>query len=417
MSLFTARTFLNALTSTLLITGLSACGDGDPGSETPLVPERTKNSTTNTTTDVSVPWARVLEAIPDPTVVKDSDLRDAITKSGMPWRIQHNSTGIELLFVPSGEFIMGKSPGDDQALPCELPAHRVLISTGFYIGRTEVTQQQWSKLGLRNPSPSQTLADERRATEIHRLLQRGYTQEEVDSSVGPPPSLLEQYGQFPVTALWSAGPELCDFLEASGFQLPSEAQWEFACRAGVRTPRYGRAEESSWVNGTINPVAQLKPNGFGLHDMLGNAMEICLDSFFDDAYTVQQDGITDPISSKGNTPARQGFGGWSGVRIRDLSDKERDAERKEATRLGISPEAYRERQNMRDSFTESRTIRGGFSQPSCRASWRGSHSLFSSRLDFVGVRVIRATAGLTIDWGKLEISTLAATPPQSSYSR
>ena len=416
MSIFRAWKFLNTLTITLLIAGLSACGDRDPVSNTPAVPERTKNSTTNTTTDVSVPWARVLEAIPDPTVVKDSDLRDAITKSGMPWRIQHHSTGIELLFVPSGEFIMGKSPGDDEALPCELPAHRVLISTGFYIGRTEVTQQQWSKLGLRNPSPFQTLADERRATEIHRLLQRGYTQEEVDGSVGPPPNLLEQYGQFPVTALGGAGPELHDFLEASGFQLPSEAQWEFACRAGIRTPRYGRAEESSWVNGTINPVAQLNPNGFGLHDMLGNAMEICQDSFFDDAYTVQQDGITDPISSKGNAPARAGSDAIFGGPIFFVSSKALEEEQKEATRLGISPEAYRERQKRLGDFTERRTIRGGFSPQSCRASWRRDHSV-SPRSDLVGVRVIRATAGLTIDWGKLEISTRAATPPQSSYSR
>ena len=96
-------------------------------------------------------WATtVLEVLPDAAVVTNVTMRNAITASGLPWRVRDNGTGIEMLLVPSGTFTMGCSPsisyptcGSDES-----PTHQVTLSA-FYIGRYEVTQAQWTaKMGV-----------------------------------------------------------------------------------------------------------------------------------------------------------------------------------------------------------------------------------------------------------------------------
>ncbi|MCX6181519.1 MAG: SUMF1/EgtB/PvdO family nonheme iron enzyme, partial [Bacteroidetes bacterium] len=66
--------------------------------------------------------------------------------------MKDKSTGIEMLLVPPGKFIMGLSPGDTEAGDCEKPAHEVTLTQPFYLGRTEVTQTQWVKVSGNNPS-------------------------------------------------------------------------------------------------------------------------------------------------------------------------------------------------------------------------------------------------------------------------
>lgn len=75
---------------------------------------------------------------------------------------------------------------------------------------------------------------------------------------------------------------------AAGFRLPSEAEWEFACRAGTRDPRYGDLEEVAWYEGNsggkTQPVGLLQPNNWGLYDMLGNVWEWCEDVYDPSVY-------------------------------------------------------------------------------------------------------------------------------------
>ena len=105
------------------------------------------------TSPVVPTWATLLEAVPDPTVVTDANLRAAIVASGFAWRVRDNAANIEMLLVPGGTFMMGCSASTE--FDCEfveIPTHQVTLTQAFYMGRYEVTQAQWTaKMGI-NPS-------------------------------------------------------------------------------------------------------------------------------------------------------------------------------------------------------------------------------------------------------------------------
>ena len=205
-------------------------------------------------------WGTVLESAPDPTIVTDPSLRAAIESSGLPWRVRDNGTGIELLLVPAGVFQMGCTPSTGYAcLPHESPVHSVVISTPFYLGRFEVTQSQWiSRVGS-NPSRFQG-----------------------ESASASQP--VEQVS-------WD---DVQGFLAGSGLRLPSEAEWEFACRAGTVTAFSNGANDEasslavSWSvpnSGGRTHGVGLKPgNRLGFHDMHGNVWEWVNDWYGADYY-------------------------------------------------------------------------------------------------------------------------------------
>ena len=213
----------------------------------------------------SLPWATVIQQEPDPAVVTNSALRTAIAATGLPWRVRDNGTGIEMVLVPPGIFDMGCIQGSNSfgCYSWEQPVHAVTLTNAFYIGRYEVTQAQWqAKMGS-NPS---------------------YYRGQADSPSRP----VEQVS-------WNT---IQGFLTATGMQLPTEAQWEYACRAGTTTPFHSGP---GFPNGTTddNLVSQIAwyyfntcsggdgcrthavgtkaANAFGLHDMLGNVWEWCGD--------------------------------------------------------------------------------------------------------------------------------------------
>ena len=195
-------------------------------------------------------WATMLEALPDPAVVADANLRAAIVASGFAWRIKDTSSNIEMLLVPGGTFMMGCSPGDAECYSDESPAHQVTLTNDFYMGKTEVTQAQWqAKMGS-NPS--------------YFVAGNGYP-----GSFDRP---VEQVS-------WNT---IQSFNSATGLRLPTEAEWEYACRIGTTTARYGELNAiawyyQNWTNFGAQPVATKLPNALGLYDTIGNVWEWCQD--------------------------------------------------------------------------------------------------------------------------------------------
>ena len=201
-------------------------------------------------TFVALPWYTVLEQAPNPAVVTNANLRAAITATGLPWRVRDTGTGIEMLLVPAGTFTMGCSPGDAECGGDESPAHQVTLTNAFYMGKTEVTQAQWqAKMGS-NPS--------------YFVPANGYSSDTTKPVEG---------------VSWDT---IQSFNSATGLRLPTEAEWEYACRAGTTTARYGELNAiawyyQNWTNYGTQPVATKLPNALGLYDTLGNVWEWCQD--------------------------------------------------------------------------------------------------------------------------------------------
>ena len=223
----------------------------------------------------SLTWATVLEPAPNPKVITSADLRKRIVAVGLPWRVQDKKTGIELLLIPPGTFQMGASKGDKDAEDSEKPTHSVTISKPFYLGRTHVTCEQWILVNHK----------EKKYQEHRRFHMQG-----------------QSLANDPVTRLpWKFCHEFC---KKTGFELPTEAQWEYACRAESITPIYGPLGQIAWFKDNCNirdvpyAVGKKKPNGFGLYDMLGNLEQWCADWFGQNFYQMCKAGVTDPTGPK-----------------------------------------------------------------------------------------------------------------------
>jgi formylglycine-generating enzyme required for sulfatase activity len=206
-------------------------------------------------------WATLLEAQPDPAIVTSASLRAAITATGYAWRVRDNASQIEMLLVPPETFTMGCSASSQSGCDSdESPVHAVTLTNAFYMGRYEVTQAQWTARMGSNPSFFQSASAQVPAAQV-------------------PNRPVEQVS-------WDT---IQGFLSTTGLRLPTEAEWEYACRAGTTTAFHGWPAQTAgtnndslvgniaWFNSNSNnqtrPVGGLFPNGFGLHDMSGNVWE------------------------------------------------------------------------------------------------------------------------------------------------
>jgi uncharacterized surface protein with fasciclin (FAS1) repeats/formylglycine-generating enzyme required for sulfatase activity len=265
-------------------------------------------------------WCEIVEKDVDAKVVTDPALREAIVRTGLPWRVRDKASGVEMLLVPPGQFMMGKTPGDAEALANEVPAHAVTISRPYYLGRFEVTKEQWAKvLGSSASTGAERVEPGVQGVQLEVgggtvVVSGGY--ELVDSKGNPVPTRQTAeagpdgtvvFTTTPVEATPAGAPDtraglpilasfsrVNDFCRAAGARLPTEAEWEYACRAGVQAPRYGELDAIAWhlanSGGRRQPIGGKAANPLGFHDMIGNAWEWVNDLYGD--YT--RSATTDP---------------------------------------------------------------------------------------------------------------------------
>jgi len=185
-------------------------------------------------------------------------------------------------WIPPGTFMMGCSPGDNDCDDDEKPAHRVTITKGFWLGQTPVTQQGYQRVIGQNPS---------------NFKGASLPVETVD---------------------WNEAEAYC---LAIGGRLPTEAEWEYAARAGSTGARYGNVDEIAWHSGNsdskTHEVGQKLPNAFGLFDMLGNVWQWTADRFGDYPSGAQSDP-SGAVSGQGRSLRGRSWGSFSRtVRVSD----------------------------------------------------------------------------------------------------
>jgi len=187
--------------------------------------------------------------------------------------VETNSLGMKLVLIPPGEFVMG-SPPTEQGRNSSETQHDVKLTKAFYMAATEVTQEQWQAVMGKNPS-------------------------------------FFEGASLPVdTVPWAEAVDFCRKLgerEHADYRLPTEAQWEYACRAGTTTPFHTGATittEQANYNGEFTygdgkkgvfreestRAGSFPANAWGLHDMHGNVWEWCEDWY--GTYPTEQ--VTDP---------------------------------------------------------------------------------------------------------------------------
>ncbi len=207
---------------------------------------------------------------------------DTVSSDNRPTPIT-NEYGMVFVYIPPGEFLMG-SPPDESGRQSNEHRHLVVLTQGFYIMTTEVTQKQWTAVMGDNPSAFSDCAPDCPVenvawTEVNRFIKTLNKRKKV--------KIDRSAGNQPVKSQKNQTSDVKD--ESLGrlrYRLPTEAEWEYACRAGSRGWFYFGGDiwnlnEYAWyknnAGGQPHPVARKKANAFGLYDVHGNVWEWCFD--------------------------------------------------------------------------------------------------------------------------------------------
>ncbi|MCX7043857.1 MAG: SUMF1/EgtB/PvdO family nonheme iron enzyme [Candidatus Sumerlaeota bacterium] len=201
-------------------------------------------------------------------------------------KIITTSSGVEMVFIPAGDFKMGAAGWNED----EAPVHAVKIGA-FLMDRTEVTQEQYAKMEMPDPSHFKNPKNPVEQVNWPQAAQFCNRRSEAE---GLKPCYNEATAE-------------CDY-EAPGYRLPTEAEWEYACRAGTSGAySFGddplRLGEYAWFADNASKkthlVAQKKPNPWGLYDIYGNVSEWCNDVYDKGYYAASpQDNPRGPAKGK-----------------------------------------------------------------------------------------------------------------------
>jgi formylglycine-generating enzyme required for sulfatase activity len=275
-----------------------------------------------------------------------------------PAPLLRNSLGMQMVLLPAGEFLMGSDaspqalarlyPGYEserlRGLGDEAPVHRVRITRAFYMGRHEVTVGQFERFVRASGHVPESVADGSGGYGYNPRYDaaasaRGDAFEGRDPRYSWRDPGFAQTDEHPVVNVtWNDAVALARWLtqtEQRRYRLPTEAEWEYACRAGTRT-HYHSGDEPSSLAAVANvfdadsaadwprwqafalpthdgfaftaPVGQFAPNAFGLHDLHGNVWEWTAD-WHDDAYYARSPEADPQGPADGGVKVRRG-GSW-----------------------------------------------------------------------------------------------------------
>ena len=221
--------------------------------------------------------------------------------------------GAKLVYCPPGQFLMGASENDPEAFDDEKPQHKIIIPHGLCVFDAPITQAHFFSLMGYNPSHFKGKDNHpveqvnwHEAAAFCNVLSREFGLSEVYDVTGSGKDVVCTIKQpYPNTKLKTG------FFTTTGFRLPTEAEWEYVCRAGCEASRYGNIDDIAWYAGnsknTTHPVKQKQPNAWGLHDTLGNVWEWCYDTYNENAY--QRHRLNHPITNNGASRVVRG-GRW-----------------------------------------------------------------------------------------------------------
>jgi len=219
----------------------------------------------------------------------------------------------DFALIAAGSFQMGSPASDTEADSDEKPPHGVTLSRSFHLQTTEVTQGQWQALMGGSPASFVGCGSECPVEQVTWWSALAYC-----NALSQQAGLPECYALQGCTGKGADGALDCssltfEGLDCPGYRLPTEAEWEYAARAGSTEPRYGALDDIAWYDGnsgdTTHAVAQKQANAWGLYDMLGNVWEWTGDWY--GSYST--DSVTDPTGPPGGSYRVYRGGGWSGT--------------------------------------------------------------------------------------------------------
>lgn len=198
---------------------------------------------------------------------------------------------MEFVYVPSGEFMMGSPSNGKHRFHPEIPQHKVKISKGFWMGVYEVTNSQYLQFIKESSYDDSDGIRESNGNFLRHILKTNF-------------NMPDQGSDYPVIWVsWYNACAFCEWLsvkEGKKYRLSTEAEWEYACRAG-RTTELDIKDEGLFLNSSggrassmrgTHPAGQNKPNDYGLYDMYDNVSEWCRDWYgsYSDSAEVDPDG-------------------------------------------------------------------------------------------------------------------------------